>query len=80
MPKPYRHMLEGGADQVNVNATLAEKTGTTVHHRKTNPNSIKHLQCSVYIAVTFLRVVSESTHIVQSLQSSLKNHLPFCLT
>lgn len=40
-------MLEGGADQVNVNATLAEKTGTTVHHRKTNPNSIKHLHLNV---------------------------------
>lgn len=34
-------MLEEGAEQVKVNATLAEKTGTTVHHRKTNPNSIK---------------------------------------
>lgn len=35
--------LEEGAKQVKVNATLAEKTGTTVHHRKTNPGSIKRV-------------------------------------
>lgn len=40
-PKPNGHMLEEGAEQVKVNATLAEKTGTTVHHRKTNPWSYK---------------------------------------
>lgn len=60
MPKPYRHMLEGGADQVNVNATLAEKTGTTVHHRKTNPNSIKHLHFNVSMFSLHRRDFSKS--------------------
>lgn len=52
MPKSYRHMLEDGADEAKVNATLAEKTGTTVHHRKTNPNSIKHLGFNVSMLCT----------------------------